>query len=46
MAKAAPGIPNGIKIFFVKGTAIFIDGPAISLNNDHRNPPDWTILEI
>ena len=35
-----------LKHFFAKGTAIFINGPAILLNNDPENPPDRIILEI
>ena len=40
IAKAAAVIPNGAKTFFTKGTAIFINGPANLVNNDHKNPPD------
>ena len=46
IAEAAAVIHNGAKTFFAKGTAIFINGPAIVLNNDPKNPPDWIILEI
>ena len=46
IAEAAAVIPNGPKIFFAKGTATFINGHAILLNNDPRNPPDWIILEM
>ena len=46
IAEEAAVIPNGAKTFFVKGTATFINGPASLLNNDPKNPPDWTILEI
>ena len=35
-----------LKHFFAKWTAIFINGPAILLNNDPTNPPDWIILDI
>ena len=38
--EAAAVIPNGAKTFFVKGTAIFINGPANLLDNDPKNPPD------
>ena len=33
-------IPKSAKIFFVKGTATFLDGPTDLLNNDLKNPPD------
>ena len=46
IAQAAAVVPNGAKIFFAKGTAIFINGPANLLNNDPKNPPNWIILEI
>ena len=46
IAEAAAVIPNGAKIFFAKGIAAFINGPANLLNNDPKNPPDWIILEI
>ena len=46
IAEAVAVIPNGAKAFFAKGVAIFINGSAISLNNDPKNPPDWIILEI
>ena len=46
IAEAAVVIPNGAKIFFAKGIAIFINRPANLLNNDPKNPPDWIILEI
>ena len=39
-------IPDGAKIFFVKGTATLINRPANLLNSDLKNPPDWFILEI
>ena len=29
-----------LKYFLVKGIATFINGPAILLNNDPKNPPD------
>ena len=40
IAEAAAVIPNRAKIFFAKGTATFINGPANLLNNDPKNPPD------
>ena len=40
IAEAAAVNPNGAKTFFAKGMAIFIDGPAILLNNDPKNPAD------
>ena len=40
IAEAVALIPNGAKTFFAKRTAIFINGPAILLNNDPKNPPD------
>ena len=40
VAEAAAVIPNGVKIFFTKGTATFINGPANLLNDDPKNPPD------
>ena len=46
IAEAAAVIRNGGKTFFVKGIAIFINGPANLLYNDPKNPPDWIILEI
>ena len=46
IAEAADVIPKGAKIFFVNGTATFINGPANLLNNDPKNPSDWTILEM
>ena len=46
IAEAAAVIPNGVKIFFIDGTGTFINGPANSLNNDPKNPPDWIISEI
>ena len=45
IAEAAAVIPNGAKIFFAKGTATFINGPANLLNNDPKNPPEWIILK-
>ena len=45
-ASIAAVIPNGGKIFFPKGTATFINGPASLPNNDPKNPADWIILEI
>ena len=46
IADAAAVIPNRAKIFFAKGTATFINGPANLLNNYSKNPPNWIILEI
>ena len=46
IAQAAAVVPNGAKIFFAKGTAIFINGAANLLDNDPKNPPNWIILEI
>ena len=40
MLKQLPIIPDGAKIFFAKGTAILINGPANLLNKDPKNPPD------
>ena len=40
MAEAAAVIPNGAKIFFANGSATFINGPAILLNNEPKNPTD------
>ena len=40
IAEAAAVIPNVAKIFFTKGTATFINGLAILLNNDPKHPPD------
>ena len=34
------------KHFFAKGRATLSNGPANLLNNDPKNPSDWTILEI
>ena len=45
IAEAAAVIPNGAKTFFAKGIATFINGTTNLLNNDHKNPPDWVILE-
>ena len=45
ITEAAAVIPNDAKIFVVKGTATFINGPANWHNNDPKNPPDWIILE-
>ena len=44
--ETAAAIPNGAKIFFVQGTATFINGPANILNSEPKNPPDWIILDI
>ena len=46
IAYAAAIIPNRAKMFFAKETSTFINGPAILLNNDPKNPPDRIILEI
>ena len=46
ITEAATVIPNGAKIFFAKGIATFISGPANLLNNDPQDPPDWIILKI
>ena len=46
IAYAAAVIPNRAKMFFAKETSTFINGPAILLNNDPKNPPDRIILEI
>ena len=45
-AVAAAGIPNWTKKFFGNGTATYFNGPAILVNNEPKNPPDWIILEI
>ena len=37
---AAAAIPNGNKIFFAKGIATFVNGPANLLINHPKNPPD------
>ena len=39
ITEAAAVIPDGAKTFFAKGTAAFINEPAILLNNDPKNPP-------
>ena len=46
IAEAAAVIPNGARTFFAKGIAIFVSGPAILLNNDPKNLPEWIILEF
>ena len=46
IAEAAAKIPNGAKIFFARGTATLVNGPANLLNNNPKNPPDWIIFEI
>ena len=46
IAYAAAVIPNGAKMIFAKGTATFINGPAILLKKKKKNPPDRIILEI
>ena len=43
IADAGAVIRNGAKIFFAKGTATFISGPANLLNNDPKNSTDWII---
>ena len=40
IAEEAAVIPNGAKIFFANGSAIFINKPANLLNNEPKNPPD------
>ena len=40
IAEAAAVIPNEAKMFFAKGAATFISGPANLLHNDPKNPPD------
>ena len=40
IAKAAAITPKGAKILFAKGTATFINGHAILLNNEPRSAPD------
>ena len=40
IVEAASVIHNGPKIFFAKGIAAFINGPANLLNNDLKNLPD------
>ena len=40
VAEAAAVILNGSKTFFDKGAAIFINAPAILINNDPKNQPD------
>ena len=45
ISKAAAVIPNSALTFFTEGTAIFINGPANLLNNDPKNPRDYTMLE-
>ena len=44
--EAAAVIPNRAKICFAFGTATFINGPAILLYNEPKNPPDGTVLDI
>ena len=39
IAEAAAVISNGAKIFFAKGNATYINGPANLLNNDSINLP-------
>ena len=46
IAEAAAVIPNGANIFFAKGTATSINGPANLLNNNPKNPPDRIIIDI
>ena len=40
IAEAVDVIPNRAKMFFAKGTATFVNGPANLLNNDPKNPAD------
>ena len=40
IAEAAAIIP-----IFANGTANFFNGPAILLNNEPKNPPNWIILD-
>ena len=40
IAEAVAVIPNRAEIFFAYGTATFINGSAILLNNDPKIPPD------
>ena len=40
IAEAAAVTPNGANIFFAKGTATFINGPANLLSNDPKNSSD------
>ena len=40
IAETAAVIPNGAKIYFANGTATFINGPTILLNNAPKNSPD------
>ena len=40
IAEAAAVIPNAAKIFWAKGTATFINGPANLFDNDPKGPPD------
>ena len=46
IAEAAAVIGIGAKSFCADGIATFINGPANLLNNDPKNPPDWTFLEM
>ena len=46
IAYAAAVIPNGAKMFFAKGTATFINGPAILLNNDPKNPRKYKTIKF
>ena len=43
IADTAAFIPNRTKTFFANGTAPFINGPAILLNNAPNKPPDWIV---
>ena len=40
LAEAVAFIPDGAKMPFTNGTATFINGPAILLNHEPKNPPD------
>ena len=42
IAEAAAITPKEAKIFFAKGTATFINGHAVLLNNEPRSAPGWT----
>ena len=40
IAETAAVIPNEVKTFFAIETATFMNGTAILLNNEPKNPPD------
>ena len=46
IAEVAAVISNRGKIFFAKGASTFINGPAVLLNNEPKNHPDWISLDI